>query len=1008
VFLVQDKKINCQVKAWVTVMNLYRPALAHLCNPAFYEAPRDTALKLRDDLFALKDLSLSAMKDPSNKVMPIYETVKTIALSFLSPDPNRKDRERRMPTEARVDTGPDSFTLGNIPRDHPDLKLLELETIGIGLAESLCLLLDGITGVTVDSNGARNSRPIINSLQILAVYRPSVRKLVIDNLIKNAQLVKDDSENVHKLGVQQSLSTNLLELLKEDVIRQEWRAAICDALELVGGSDQATKLLSEVDKKENEETRKRQRAEEREEMSTIVRTDINVVLEACDAEHLRQNFDYPPHQSQWTPEFISTIHDLPSKDVAELVVMNMNNLPGPPPFRTTVIENRNPIRTFAQFALLIDGAISSMAAVPSSRKFAKTSIHLKGRSKAPGDIASAMTPLDTIEPRKMAFEQMLKLHAGHSASSSLELFSSLSFTPSSGDVIIARTACNYQQDDAQFDLRPTLIEYIAGDLGSRLGLALSTFSHIYSYSVLTTSLFDDYDAFFMSLVRLLFSSEKQLPQKAISRLFTSAPRLPAYAISILTSFCTDKTHRVLGLSTLRDVILYRQASKDVCLDYALFFAVHKEEWIRDSAVRLVRHQLYPNPMLVGDIQSFAQAMLNSCLLEDHSKDPDVLSETKLNEGKKEFLGRFGEIEFVSAAVEDEEEETKTDTVETDADFKRRLSLFIALCTQDQNLLKDYMNTFAKAKDEVLKTVMQEMISKLIEMFGKTLGPAAALALFQGFSDGAVPLVTAALKLLVSELISDSKEKRSELVTQAKLMHDESNEYNLFDVNDKFVIPVLGCLDKVEVESYLIGILAMDSGSIRDAITSVLLASRFANQEDDEDEEEEINFLPPDKLLLFFVNQKVSEDITTACLLEATDICFERKDLYTKDVLVSVITSLLIQEGELPPLTMRVLIKSMDIQPKIKPFIGEALANLFEREVWTNPTLFEGWLLCATLLETQAYPIVLRLPVEHLKFALDFSKTNKWNLHSRVVYYSRNNAKSLNLSEETLALLFNFN
>jgi len=141
-------------------------------------------------------------------------------------------------------------------------------------------------------------------------------------------------------------------------------------------------------------------------------------------------------------------------------------------------------------------------------------------------------------------------------------------------------------------------------------------------------------------------------------------------------------------------------------------------------------------------------------------------------------------------------------------------------------------------------------------------------------------------------------------------------------------------------------------------------------------------------------------VTLQTLVNTTEICFARRDVYTRDVLMQAINELLVQ-SELPRLLLRVMIRSVDYQPQIKQFVAKALELLAEKQVWLmGDEFWQGFIVCAYKVSTPAYPIILQLPLPQLQEVLNFNKAAA----AKLVYYARQNAQALNLPQATVELI----
>jgi len=1006
--------------------------------------------------------------------------LKTITLSYLLPDEEvisiENDEVTRGPREQRVDTGPNVFHLKLVPRDHPVLSIVVLEREGTKIASLMCDRLSAIAAQknSIKANAATIAVLMQNALQIISVYRPSVRSLCIDVLYSSSEAMKEvkgEEASPNKLRFVQNMTTALLEFLKEKWhgLLKDWRSKICEAITMLGAADQAEKAMMILKKKDQRKqakldgkAEKERELEERRNWSEQARRKRMPLAEALDAAEMRK-LDYPPQRNTMAFKTLNNLHELTPSEAAKLVITFMDFLPGPPPPTNPRFAKPEAelITTFAQFTTFLE------------KELATSKAKVQGKSgNAAALAASKFKVTDTIEPRKLALERMLEQHKTHVPMSALSVFTpDFSWAPSPGDALIARVACDFVRRndvEAELDLRPIIIQFVAEDLTRRFGLALSTLFHLYAFarSSQTTGTdvnYEYYDDLFLMLMETLLDNGLDKPGYVVrlSRLFTVAPRLPPGTLGLLVHFCETSAHLNLGLMSLRDVILNRSAMRKEALDALMYFSTSADTKVRMHSIVCMTRDVYSrlSPTWKSVVEDFALGMLQT-VVDASAKVPSDALEVQLNEAKQELLKqRPGEvfesrvkagdssgedardpadekqmdIETESKAQEEEHEsaedgaklgqeskpsdfgidrETSGPTAgsEQATNVMRRIQIYISLCKFNKQLLQDYMKAYAAATEENLRKAMESAVLELVRYLASTEGPAETLALFQGFPNDAAPLLIQVLRQLVDEKnISNTREKRLELVEQAKAIRDEHHSYTLFESDDQFVIPILGSLTRTEIRQYLIRIVGMDNASVKEAINSILVGARFAQQRADEadaGEEEDLDTQPllPADLMHTLVTMDLSDDVTEQNLRDATDLCFERRDMFTKDVLEDVIKDLL-EEKPLARLTMRIMIKSMEHQPQIKPFVTTALKELAERQFWTmddpGEDLWKGFVICALKVSTPAYPILLGLPQDQFEKMLGLVEGPSV---ARLVYYARQNQQNLELSPEKVEQL----
>ena len=157
--------------------------------------------------------------------------------------------------------------------------------------------------------------------------------------------------------------------------------------------------------------------------------------------------------------------------------------------------------------------------------------------------------------------------------------------------------------------------------------------------------------------------------KALPSLFVDAPVLPSSAMGILEWLAglgqsedgeaASMEQRTLGLITLRDIVMHRQAERSVCLALVLRCTVHEDDALRGKAIRMVVNQLHPLAYAALQVESFASEQLDSVLQLQPASGAEA------------------------NAVPDDTEEAL-----------RRISLYFALCTRAEALLPRLFEVYA--------------------------------------------------------------------------------------------------------------------------------------------------------------------------------------------------------------------------------------------------------------------------------------------------------------------------
>jgi len=190
--------------------------------------------------------------------------------------------------------------------------------------------------------------------------------------------------------------------------------------------------------------------------------------------------------------------------------------------------------------------------------------------------------------------------------------------------------------------------------------------------------------------------------RALPSLFVDAPVLPASAMGILEWLvglgqgdggeAASMEQCTLGLITLRDVVMHRQAERTACLTLVLRCTVHADDVLRGKAIRMVVNQLHPLPFAAPEIESFASERLES-------------------------------VAQLNSADAAEPTDAPDDTEET----LRRISLYFALCTRADALLPRLFKVYAASGAAAQPAFHRNMVSAPLQPYARSRAESARLA-----------------------------------------------------------------------------------------------------------------------------------------------------------------------------------------------------------------------------------------------------------------------------------------
>jgi symplekin len=262
--------------------------------------------------------------------------------------------------------------------------------------------------------------------------------------------------------------------------------------------------------------------------------------------------------------------------------------------------------------------------------------------------------------------------------------------------------------------------------------------------------------------------------KALGAFLTSLPEIPQSVISVLESLCVDVERSIVGFLALRELVETRPPVRAQTLDILLQLCTHPDLKLRVMAISTVKRWVPGSPMSTEVIGYGLQVLKRltsaggAAKVEGEGEDSDVKMEDVQEETKEEIPSRYlGEV--------------TPDTV------RQHVELIFALSRRQQDLLEHIFQAYIGMQPDV-QDALESLLTPLIQSLGPTRELLDQLA---RFPPGAEKL---ALKVLY---ILSGAGSSPVLVNVVKTLMAER------DLNPKFVIPIIGQLDKVSTHYSII-------------------------------------------------------------------------------------------------------------------------------------------------------------------------------------------------------------
>ncbi|KAF8940510.1 hypothetical protein BGZ47_007713 [Haplosporangium gracile] len=345
------------------------------------------------------------------------------------------------------------------------------------------------------------------------------------------------------------------------------------------------------------------------------------------------------------------------------------------------------------------------------------------------------------------------------------------------------------------------------------------------------------------------------------------------------------------------------------------------------------------------------------------------------------------------------------------DIARLLELYFSLCAKNHSLLGVLLSQYT-AFDPFVQRVVRQTIHPLIKSIKSD--STKLLALIRDFPLGAEMLV-----LRIIFILTDGVRPSPGLVSAvqaAVIQHD---------LNARFLVPIISGLNKEEVLASLPRIVSLLKGTERErrTVTDVFLkllsgfsstaagpaatnnisgpgVSGLAGQQngaivgqtgsDEDSARRDSNasaaqvggvsiqargpVLSPSELL---IQLHLMEDVVgwkAAC--EAMDICFHHPEIYKSEI-IAVVLQQLLDMPNIPSLFMRTVIQAITLYKNLIGFVNSMiLARMIQKNVWSRPVLWKGFVRCAKMMQPTSASVIASLPRQQLKEVLTMEPSLK--------------------------------
>ena len=450
--------------------------------------------------------------------------------------------------------------------------------------------------------------------------------------------------------------------------------------------------------------------------------------------------------------------------------------------------------------------------------------------------------------------------------------------------------------------RDAVAEYIAADFTAR-----SKFAAVWLNEEWYSDMLNGTKNYPERLKNVLAALMAKNDSKSLSSFLTSLPEIPPSIVASISSLCLDPENGVVGFIALRELIETRPPVRQEALSRLLEMCTHEDRKIRYPAIKTVNRWGVETPMSAQVTQYALSIMRRLIPGEEGAVSP--------------FLG-----------------EVTPDTVQ------QHVELTFALSRRRQDLLEEIFKIYPKLEEPIAEQV-ETLLTPLIQSLGAT---SRLLEVLRHFPEGADKLALRVVTTLSAGGASPV------LVKLVKGLIGER------ELDPRFIIPIIGELDKAEIEKQVPRIVSLlgTSDSARDTVRTAFAAA--------------LQKLTPADLLVSLHNETSGRKAT----IDAIGICFSMTTVFRSDVLATSL-SRITDLPTLPVIFLRTTIQAVTTYKSLMPFIANnILPKLVAKKVWEQPPLWDGFIRLSKLIGTRSFGCLLQLPKEWLKDVLAKQPTLK--------------------------------
>ncbi|XP_040172617.1 symplekin [Anopheles arabiensis] len=478
-------------------------------------------------------------------------------------------------------------------------------------------------------------------------------------------------------------------------------------------------------------------------------------------------------------------------------------------------------------------------------------------------------------------------------------------------------------------VRDVIMEHILEDLPKRIELAFSWIFEEYGlmqgFTRYTHVKHDNgpqypYTQLLVRLVTNVIERPKDTfrqKESLLKRLYLEAPMLPQELIDMLVRMCELEELVDCGMQIVKDLLIRRPPREKQYLDILLKYAYYENGTIREKAIEYVMSVFAVHRIMTEDIEKKALVWLAHL---ENELPPESM-----------FAAEYGRAEH-----------PRTWTEEL---AKVCLGLFLEVMVYDQTLLMRFSEVYIKATSEMKRAVIRAIEGPIRKIGSES---EELLRLIEQCPKGSETIIIRIIYILTEKSLPSP-----DLVERVRTLH----QTKVSDV--RLLIPVINGLTKKEILSALPKLIKLNPGVVKEVFNRLLgIGVEYGPAE-----------LPLTSVeLLVALHTIETSKVELKFIVKATSLCLAEKEVYTHDVLGSVLQQL-VEITPLPTLLMRTVIQSLTLHPRLAGFVTNLLQRLILKQVWKQKVVWDGFIKCAQRLTPQSLGVLIQLPAQQLQDAI---------------------------------------